>query len=88
MKLETIMNFNVMKCMHLLFSIKGIKTNIGFCSFIPIFLIYFICIFVFYLKDFNALKNTINEILFAKQNLKYIDNTSLIHIRINSKTIK
>ena len=77
MKLETIMNFNVMKCPHLLFSIKGIKTNIGFCSFIPIFLMYFICIFVFYLNDFNVLKNIINEILFAKQNLKYIDNTSL-----------
>ena len=56
---KSIMNFNVMKCKDLLFSKKGIKTNIGFYSFTPIVLMYFICFFVFYLNDFNVLKNKI-----------------------------
>ena len=48
--LKQIANFSVMKCIKLLFSIMGIKTNIGFYSFFPTIIVYIITLFVFYLK--------------------------------------
>ena len=69
--LKSIVNFKVMKCVRLLFSVKGIKKNIGFYTLIPIFLMYFVCIIFFYNKDFKLLKYKINEIIFAKRNSKY-----------------
>ena len=71
MNINTVANFVVMKCYRLFFSIKGIKRNIGFYSFIPIFAMYFICIFIFYLYDYKNLKEKINEIVFAKRNYQY-----------------
>ena len=70
--IKKLINFDVMKCYKLLLSIDGIKGNIGFFVFFPSFLMYFIAIIVFYVKDFKKLKLQINEIVFAKRNLQYL----------------
>ena len=73
MNLKTIANFKVLKCMNLLFSKKGIVKNIGFYSFIPTFIMYFVCIFILYIKELKVIKYQINEIVFAKRNIRYVD---------------
>ena len=70
-----LINFDVMKCVNLFFDSKKIPGNIGFFVFIPTFVMLFICIFVFYLKEFSLLKNEINEIVEAKKNYDYIINS-------------
>ena len=73
--IKKIANFDVMKCYNLLLSIDGVKENIGFYVFFPAFLMYFIAIIYFYIKDFKYIKQQINEIVFAKRNLQYLANT-------------
>ena len=53
--LRQIINFRVMKCIKLLFSIKGIQSNIGFYSFFPTIIAYIVALFVFYLKEFKKI---------------------------------
>ena len=67
---ENIINFQVMKCYRLLLSIKSLTNNIGFFTYIPSFIMYLICILVFVLKEFNILKQNINDIVDAKIALK------------------
>ena len=69
--LKQIINFDVMKCMKLLFSHEGLKNNIGFYSFFPIIIIYIITLFIFYLKEFKEIMNKINEIIAVKKLIKY-----------------
>ena len=57
----------------LFLSKKGIIKNIGFYCFIPAFLMFMISIILTYKKEFQLLKVQINEIVFAKRNLKYLD---------------
>ena len=68
--IKHIMNFDVLKCHGLLLSIKKLSSNIGFFTFIPSFIMYFICIFVFFFKDFLLLKQNINDIVKSKLSLK------------------
>ena len=67
---KNIANMNVMKCYYVLFNKKGILNNIGCYILIPIILLHFICVIIFYLKDSKIIKNQINEIIDAKKNLK------------------
>ena len=69
MDIKNIANFNVMKCLSLLFSPKGIIKNIGFYLNIPTFVMYFVCMIIFYKKEFNILKTKINDIVYAKKKL-------------------
>ena len=64
-------NFSVMKCMKLLFSIKGIQTNIGFFIFCPTIILYIITLFTFYLKELKRIMNQINEIIAVKRLILY-----------------
>ena len=93
MNLKQIANFKVMKCFKLLFSIIGIKLNIGFYSFIPTVIVYLLCLIIFYAKEFRQLKVQINEIVFAKKLLFYIQikkgkNDSIFKTYIKEKKIK
>ena len=72
MDIKTIANFNIMKCFSLFFSKRGITTNIGFHSFYPTIIMYFICIIFLYAKEYSIIKYQINEIVFAKRNMKYL----------------
>ena len=73
MDIKKIANFDVMKCYNLITTFDGLKTNIGFYCFIPAFLTLFISLIIFYCKEFKAIKRQINEIVFAKMNLTYMD---------------
>ena len=44
MDISKIINFNIMKCINLLFSKKGIKTNIEFYSFFLVIITYLVSI--------------------------------------------
>ena len=69
--LKQIANFSVMKCMKLLFSIKGIQSNIGFYSFFPTIIAYIISLFLFYLKEFKRIMKQIDEIISVKKFIRY-----------------
>jgi len=71
--IKKIANFDVMKCYNLLLSIDGIKGNIGFYLFFPPFIMLFISIILFYVKEFKSIKSQINDIVYAKANFKYLD---------------
>ena len=76
-------NFKVMKCMNLLFSIKDIKTNIGFYSFFPTIIAYIISLFLYCLLEFKIISGKINEIISSKKIMKLI-----IHKKKESKKKK
>ena len=67
-----LINFDVMKCIDLFFDGKRIVGNLGFFVFIPTFLMLFICIIIFYVREFSLLKKQIIEIVEAKKNYDYI----------------
>ena len=71
--IKKIANFDVMKCYNLLLSIDGIKGNIGFYLFFPPFIMLFISIILFYVKEFKTIKQQISDIVYAKTNFKYLD---------------
>ena len=64
--IKNIVNFKVMLCYNLFFSMEIIKMNIGFYCLIPTIVVYFICIVIFYKKDYFLLKTQIKEIVSAK----------------------
>ena len=68
--LKKLANFDVLKCYKLITSKVGIITNFGFYLFIPTFIMYFVTIFLFYIKEFNLIKKQINDIAYAKKFLK------------------
>ena len=60
--IRQMINFEVMKCYNLLFSLKGIKTNIGFYSFFPTLISFIVSIFFVYFSKFKRIENQINDI--------------------------
>ena len=66
-----------MKCIKLLFSIIGIKTNIGFYSFFPTIIVYIITLFIFYLKELKRIMNQTDEIVAIKKLIFYSRNKEL-----------
>ena len=71
--IKKIANFDVMKCYNLLLDKKGIVKNIGIYIFLPTFIMYFICIIIFFRKEYMMVKNNITEIVEAKINLKILN---------------
>ena len=72
MNIKKIANFDVLKCWKLIFSKVGLVTNIGFYSYFPSLITYILCIIFFCSKESENLKKGINEIVYAKENQKYI----------------
>ena len=56
-------NFNVIKCYKILFTIDGIKKNIGFYILLFIIVIIIVCLILFLLKGYKKLCKKINEIV-------------------------
>ena len=67
LNLKQIGNFNVLKCTNLLLSFKGLKTNIGFYSFIPTVILYFTSLILLCSIEFKKIKQDINEIISVKK---------------------
>ena len=72
--ITNIANMKVMKCYNVLFTKKGVLNNIGCYIIIPIIILHFLSIIIFYSKDYKELQNIINEIC---QFLKYKHNTDI-----------
>ena len=73
MNIKNIANFKVMVCINLFFSAKGIKENIGFYCLLLTLIVYFVCLYYFYSKEYKQIKIIVNEIVFAKKHEKYLD---------------
>ena len=71
--ITNIANLNVMKCYNVLFSKQGILYNIGCYVMLPIILLHFITVIIFYYKDFKELKIIIQKIIYIKKNFKSIN---------------
>ena len=77
MDLKMIANFNVMKCYNLIIDIKRLKINYGFYLFIPAFIMYFVCLIIFYLRDIKLIKKQLDDIISVKNFLKsLLDNAN------------
>ena len=72
--IKNIINFKILVCVDVLFSKKGLSKNIGFFVIIVIIIFHIICIFIFYLKQFDSLKNIIKDMIFYINNLKTLNN--------------
>jgi len=87
--IKNIVNFKVMLCYNLFFSMNIIKMNIGFYCLIPTIVVYFICISIFYKKDIFLLKAEIKNIVLAKLNynklISFTENTIKQKKRGNKK---
>ena len=81
--ISKLINFDVMKCFDLFFDNKRISKNIGFFIFFPTFVMWFICILIFYIKEYKFVKDQVNEIVTAKIKYKY-----LIESGLGEKTLK
>ena len=65
--LKQIVNFNIMKCFNLIFSIEIFKNNIGFYSFFPTIIAFFVALFILWFKEFKTIKTQVKEIILAKK---------------------
>ena len=68
--LKQMVNFNVMKCFNLIFSIEAFRNNIGFYSFFPTIISFFVALFILWLIEFKRISKQINEIISAKKIMK------------------
>ena len=91
MSINKIANFDVLKCINLIIKKEYLISNNGFYTFMPLFICYFIAIVIFFNKDFNIVKNEINNVVTAKKNLEYLKEKRRIllenglNININTK---
>ena len=85
MNIKNIVNFKIMICYDVFLSVEGIIHNIGFFSSLPVFVVYLICLFMFYKKDLNLIKAEINKIVFAKKNEQYLEGKIVKINEINPK---
>ena len=71
--IENIANINILKCNKVLFTKKGIISNVGFYVILVILIIHIIFIFIFYKKQIKVLNKKIKDIIFGIKNYKLID---------------
>ena len=64
------MNINVISCLNKLFSINGIKNNIGFYFFIILIIICLILFVLFWKKEYSTFIKNINKIFSKGKNIK------------------
>ena len=76
--IKKIGNFEVLKCIDLVFSKEGLLKNIGFYLFIPSIIMYFVCIYLFYKKEFDIIKKQIKDLTLAKRVFKYLETEPII----------
>ena len=70
--IKNIANINILKCYKLLFSIEGIKGNIGFLAISILILLHFIFLIILCIKNFDTIKKIINDIFFGIKNWKFV----------------
>ena len=61
--IKSLINLDVMKCFHLLFSKKGLSKNIGNFILLSIIVFYIIAVFIFTFKGYNSLLSQIKDLI-------------------------
>ena len=74
MNIKNFLNLNFLVCYNSLLSKEGILKNIGFYIISVILIFNAIFIIIFYKKEFDLLKNKINDIIYAIKNINLIKN--------------
>ena len=69
-KMKNIANMKVLKCYYILFTKKVFLNNIGIYIIIFVLLFHILCLIIFYCKDFEIIKKTIQNIIKAKKDFK------------------
>ena len=73
MDIKKIANLNVLKCWKLITSKVGLITNIGFYLYFPAVITFFLAIIILIAKDYKHLKIQVDDIVYAKQYIKLIN---------------
>ena len=69
--IKNIINLKIMKCYKILFSINGLKNNIGSYILLSIIFIIILIFFLFYIKEYKTLFDMINKVvIFKKTNIQ------------------
>ena len=66
--IKNIANVVILRCYHILFSKNGIKGNFGCYMIIPIIIMHFIFIIIFYKEQSNYFKKNIKKIMYGIKN--------------------
>ena len=89
--IKNLANINFMKCYKNVFN-KGLIKNYGFFIYIFIIILYFICLFLFGFKFYSLLKNEINKIIKAKNDIfmagTQLENSKIQKMKINTTKVK
>ena len=70
-KIKNFANFNVLRCINLITTKKGLIRNIGFYSFIPTLIAYVFCVIMFCKKKEKIINTRINNFLYNKKCLYF-----------------
>ena len=81
--IKNIANIALLKCYKKLFSLKDIIKNIGFLMIIPIIIFNFLCIIIFYCKQYKKLKKKIKKIIISREAL-YSSKKNVMILNINN----
>ena len=82
---KNVANLNILICYKKLLTIEGIVYNIGSYIVIAIIILHIISIIIFYAKQKNLLKQKINDIVFAINNLALVNNINNVKNGSNKK---
>jgi hypothetical protein len=80
MDIKNIANMKLLKCYKSVFVLKNLKKNYGFLIHLFIYILFFICLILFYFRYYIKIKNEINNIVKAKSQTlrnKNIKNTGI-----------
>ena len=83
--INNFVNLQLLKCYYVVFTKEGISKNIGCFILIPILVLFIICIIKFYKNDYKQLKMKINEIIYAKNNIKKLKSKKIILFNLRKK---
>ena len=86
--ISNIANFILLKCFKQVFSIFGLRKNYGFYIHIFIYILFILCIFLFYFKYYSQLMNNITKLINAKAQLFKLKNNANIETGIYFSKIK
>ena len=78
--IKRITNIEIIKCYKIVFNKNNLKNNYGSFFILFIFLLYFLCIIIFFCKSWKSLINEIIKIRKAKNNENYSNKKNQIYI--------
>ena len=94
-EINKIANFDVLRCTNLITNKDGLIKNIGFYSFMPTIVVYFVCVWLFYKKENKIIKGSINNLAVAKKimykmkldRLKYLQELDQLNNQVNNHIV-